>query len=68
MIEISDVTKVRPEMMTPRPLQQRIQWTGYAQRKPIGYLNRWAKRRHNRQKIKFIWLIWNLVANAMQQN
>jgi len=35
MIEISDVTKVRPEKVTPRPLQQIIQWTGYALRKPI---------------------------------
>jgi len=34
MIEISDVTKARPEKVTSRPLQQRIQWTGYALKKP----------------------------------
>jgi len=27
MIEIGDVTKARPERVTPRPLQQRLQWT-----------------------------------------
>jgi len=27
MVEISDVTKARPERVTPRPLQQRLQWT-----------------------------------------
>jgi len=27
MIESSDVTKVRPDKVTPRPLQQRIEWT-----------------------------------------
>jgi len=32
------------------------------------YLNRWGKRRHNPQKIEYIWLICNLVANATQQN
>jgi len=26
MTEISDVTKARPERVTPRPLQQRLQW------------------------------------------
>jgi len=27
MVEISDVTKASPERVTPRPLQQRLQWT-----------------------------------------
>jgi len=27
MIEIGDVTKARPERVTPTPLQQRLQWT-----------------------------------------
>jgi len=27
MIEIGDVTKARHERVTPRPLQQRLQWT-----------------------------------------
>jgi len=27
MIEISDITKARPEKVMPRPLQERIQWT-----------------------------------------
>jgi len=27
MIEIGDVTKARPERLTPRPLQRRLQWT-----------------------------------------
>jgi len=27
MVEISDVTKARPERVTPRPLQQSLQWT-----------------------------------------
>jgi len=27
MIEIADVTKARPERLTSRPLQQRLQWT-----------------------------------------
>jgi len=27
MIEIDDVTEARPERVTPRPLQQRLQWT-----------------------------------------
>jgi len=27
MIEIGGVTKARPERVTPRPLQQRLQWT-----------------------------------------
>jgi len=27
MIEIGDVTKARPERVTPRPPQQRLQWT-----------------------------------------
>jgi len=27
MVEISDATKARPERVTPRPLQQRLQWT-----------------------------------------
>jgi len=27
MIEIGDVKKARPVRMTPRPLQQRLQWT-----------------------------------------
>jgi len=27
MIEIGEVTKARPERVTPRPLQQRLQWT-----------------------------------------
>jgi len=27
MIEIGDVTKARPERVTPKPLQQRLEWT-----------------------------------------
>jgi len=27
MVKINDVIEVRPERVTPRPLQQRLQWT-----------------------------------------
>jgi len=34
MIEIGDVTKARPERLTPRPLRRRLQWTA-----PLNPLN-----------------------------
>jgi len=34
MIEIGEVTKARPERVTPRPLQQRLQWTA-----PLNLIN-----------------------------
>jgi len=47
MVEISDVTKARPERVTPRPLQQRLQWTARLNPRIATLINTyWSERRY----------------------
>jgi len=71
MVEMSDVTKARPERVTPRPLQQRLQWTAPLKHNKIKELQPslmpplWADTSLIRKEVRVQYLQRREVLNAV---